>query len=481
MSNHKTSPSWRNLRDIPSLMLGVARSIARTLWGEFESWEEIGKFLLLASVFFFVIGVYWTLRPLKDSLFNELIGISYQPIAKILSMFVLFPLVILYSKLIDWFSRDKVFYSLIAAYALMALVFFAIFHYHPEYGLIGAKAAGKNIYNLIGWAWYVYVESFGSIIVALFWAIASDVTLPEAARRGFPLVVFFGQLGNVLGPLVLRAERLGTITSAPVIAFCAVFMICAAIMLFIFMNTVPKHLLKGYHGKDETKVEREQEPGFLEGLRILLSSSYLIGIFFIVTVYEVIMTIIDFHFKVTVMSTFDTEIARSAYLSDYAVWVGIIAMISLALGLGRVQKWLGMTAALVLLPILILSAVLLLNSYPSALWVILCIMVFSKAVNYALNQPTLKQLYIPTTHDTKYKAQAWGDMFGSRGAKAGSSGVNYMRESVFEARWGKLAGVQYFVTVMTIFSVGLIGVWFLVALYIAKVYNQAIKENRVVC
>ena len=54
---------------------------------------------------------------------------------------------------------------------------------------------------------------------------------------------------------------------------------------------------------------------------------------------------------------------------------------------------------------------------PDWLGAALVIMVLSKAVNYALNKPVLKQLYIPTTKETKYKAQAWIEMFGSSGSK----------------------------------------------------------------
>ena len=45
-------------------------------------------------------------------------------------------------------------------------------------------------------------------------------------------------------------------------------------------------------------------------------------------------------------------------------------------------------------------------------------MVFSKGLNYALNQPSKEQLYIPTTPETKYKVKAFMEMFGSRGSKA---------------------------------------------------------------
>ena len=56
-------------------------------------------------------------------------------------------------------------------------------------------------------------------------------------------------------------------------------------------------------------------------------------------------------------------------------------------------------------------------------------MVASKAINYALNSPSMKQLYIPTTKDVRYKSQAWIESFGSRGSKAAGSGINDLHKN----------------------------------------------------
>ena len=53
--------------------------------------------------------------------------------------------------------------------------------------------------RITGWLWYVYVESFGSLIVALFWSFTTDITDENAAKRGFPLIAMLGQLGNIVG------------------------------------------------------------------------------------------------------------------------------------------------------------------------------------------------------------------------------------------------------------------------------------------
>lgn len=113
----------------------MLKRIAEMIWGNFENWEEVQKFSLLGLIFFLIIGTYWAMRPIKDSIFTAIVGIDYQPMAKILSVIIVFPLVIGYSKLIDKFPRQRVFYILTTLYAIAALVF-AWFFLDPVYGLV---------------------------------------------------------------------------------------------------------------------------------------------------------------------------------------------------------------------------------------------------------------------------------------------------------------------------------------------------------
>jgi AAA family ATP:ADP antiporter len=322
----------------------------------------------------------------------------------------------------------------------------------------------------------VYVEVIGSLVVALFWAFTADTTMPEPAKRGYPLIALGGQLGNIVGPLFLRADRWGFANSAPIVFVLACFLLSMALIMWIFMKVVPKSQLVGYHGKNE---EKETEPGLLEGLRLVLTKPYLLGIFAIVMIYEVIVTVFDFYFKKLASTEYTTEVALSNYLANYAVATGVVAFLCVLLGINSIQRRLGMTTSLVLLPVLVAGAVVLLkfNPYLSiAFW----IMVTAKAINYALNQPTLKQVYIPTTKDTKYKAAAWLEMFGSRGAKAGGSGINAL-QGVFKGKYGSAAGVSLFLTVSSGISLSLIVVWLFAAVFVAKKYNRAIERNEVVC
>src|SRR5205085_6816717 len=158
----------------------MLKRIATALWGNFENKQELKKFLFLASILGLIIGVYWTLRPIKDSQFGFVVGGDYLPYAKILSVFVTVVLVLVYSKLVDLFPRHKVFYGLVSIYAVIAGIF-TWFFMDPVIGFANVVPSPDRI---IGWAFYVWVESFGSLIVALFWAITTDITTPESAKRG---------------------------------------------------------------------------------------------------------------------------------------------------------------------------------------------------------------------------------------------------------------------------------------------------------
>lgn len=452
----------------------MLKRIATALWGKFESSDELKKFGLLALIFGLIIAVYWGMRPIKDSIFGAIVGINYQPWAKILSLLISTPLVILYGKLIDRFPRQRVFYVLTAIYGFAALCF-AVGFAHPSIGLANVA---EDPSRLIGWAWYVYVESFGSLIVALFWAITTDITDTQSAQRGFPLIALFGQMGNIFGPMFLRANRYGLSNSAPIVGVIGLLIFLIGVLLWVFTLVVPASQMAGYHAADGE--EKHSEPGLFEGLRLLLTQGYLFGIFLIIFVYEVILTIFDFHFKTAVKAIYPAEADNAAYLSDYAVWVGIVATACVFLGINNIQRHLGMRASLILLPLLIATAVFTLWLNPTAINVAFWIMVFSKAVNYALNQPTLKQLYIPTTKDAKYKAQAWIEMFGSRGSKAAGSGINLFKVPL-EASMGKVAGGAAFIAMTTTASGLMILVWLFVAVFVAKKYTNAINNKQVVC
>jgi AAA family ATP:ADP antiporter len=464
-------------------VLEILMGIFRFNFGTFEK-NEFKKFLYMGAIFALIIGVYWTLRPLKDSIFIQLVDKIYLPYAKTISVLALLPLVIFYTKLLERTSRERMLVFLPAFYGIMVLIFSICMYFaqgtpteiasRPFLLLIGTK--------ILAYVWYLFIESFGSLAVALFWAFASDSTDPISAKRGFPLVVAIGQLGGIICPYGIAGlpHRLGLETDTLSMVILG-FLTLSIIPLFKhFIKTTPPELLSAFHGINETEKEKEKdhEPGFFSGLKLLISHKYLLGIFAVNFIYEIIITIFDFNFKLAAATAY-SGVALTNYLSIYGSSVNILSLLCLLLGISNITRFLGIRFALTAMPIIVGLALFSFVTIDS-LSFLFALMVGSKAINYALNGPALKQLYIPTTTDVRFKAQAWIETFGARASKEVGSVFN-MSLKPLQSAFGELAGKSHYLALSGMIGFPLLIIWFIVAIYLGGKYHKAIKENKVVC
>ena len=462
-------------------LLRFFQYICRFNFGDFEK-EEFKKFLRMGLIFALMIGVYWTLRPLKDAVFIQLVDKLQLPFAKTASVIALLPLVMFYTRLLEKFSREKMLVILPVFYGITVFLFSLL--------MLKFQAPAEDIANrpfwffvssrALGYLFYLFVESFGSLVIALFWAFATDTTKAESAKRGFPLVVAIGQVGGIIFPYSIGGlpHRLGLSTDALSMMCLAGFILLIVPMVRYFLRATPSHLMASFHGKNEASTEKKQEPGFLEGLKLLVNNRYLLGIFAANFIYEVVVTIFDFNFKISASSVY-SGVGLSNYLSIYGSSVNIVSLLCLLLGISNITRFLGVGVALAAMPVIVACALLgflTLNS----LTFLFILMVGSKAINYALNGPALKQLYIPTTPDVKFKAQAWIETFGSRSSKQAGSIFN-MSLSPLQSSYGALAGKSYYLTLSGILCFPLLGLWLLVAIFLGRSFRKAIKENNVIC
>lgn len=455
--------------------------LCRFNFGDFER-EEFKKFLRMGLIFALIIGVYWTLRPLKDAIFIQFVGKLQLPFAKTMSVLALLPLVMFYTRLLEKTSREKMLVVLPAFYGIAILCFSVLMNFIQ--GSAESIASGSVIYSIslktLGYFWYLFVESFGSLVVALFWAFAADTTDPVHAKRGFPLVVAIGQIGGIIFPYGVGGlpHRLHCSTDS-LSMLCLGFLILSIIPLVrYFLRRTPNQLLSSFHGKNEKEEESKQDPGFLEGLKLLLKNRYLLCIFGANFIYEVVVTIFDFNFKIAAGSAY-SGVALSNYLSIYGSSVNIVSLMCLLLGISNVTRFLGIGVALAAMPIIVGLALFGFMSMDT-LTFLFALMVGSKAINYALNGPALKQLYIPTTPDVKFKAQAWIETFGSRSSKQAGSVFN-MSLGPLQSAFGTVLGRSYYLTISGILCFPLLALWLVIAIFLGKSFKNAINNNATVC
>lgn len=426
--------------------------------------QEEKKFGFLAFIFGLIIGTYWLLRPIKDAVFFTMVGKDFQPDAKLASIVIVGLVVYLYSKLVDAFARHKLLYFFSIFYAV-GTALFAFLIWHPDWGISNVVA---NPYRWIGWAWYMFVETYGLLMVSLFWSFVSDTTHSETAKKSYFTLAIGGQSGALISTLLATylTKHYGT---GLTLLFPASLLIILVVCIMIYMKHFFTNTLH-HEFKNAEPLEGEPETSFLEGLTLLFKRPYLFGIFLMMAFYEIITTILDYHFKVLASNVY-TGNALTHYFYNYALWTNGIAVASLLLGIGAIGRRLGMGKTLVLLPLLVGTAIIVFYKH-SVLWVACAIMVSCKALNFALVQPSKEQLYIPTTSESKYKAKAWIDMFGSRSAKGAGSWINKCKRTMDH---------ETFMWLTTIISLGLISIWIVAAILIGRIHAKAIKEKRLVC
>ena len=117
-------------------MLGrCLKSLTVALYGEMppENLQQAGIFSLLLC---FVVGIYWMMRSLKDSVFATLVGLEYQPQAKMLSLVVVTFVLFLYNKVVDLAPRHYLFLVVCGSYGCIFMLT-ALCLMSPTIGLYG--------------------------------------------------------------------------------------------------------------------------------------------------------------------------------------------------------------------------------------------------------------------------------------------------------------------------------------------------------
>lgn len=456
-------PHLKFLRGIT--MVKFLMSLCKMSFGEFEK-KEFLKFLRLGVILMTILGTYWMMKPLKDSIFTQLVGAEAIPYAKTVSVVFIVVLVAAYTKILDFVPKSKLLATLPALFYGTIMALFSFFVQAFQSGII----AKSLLTTIFGYIWYCLVESFGSIIVALFWAFSTDITKSESAKKGFPLIVALGQIGGISFPYLFInlpiSIGFGSDFLALMIAACLTLLIYPLVKYF--MKKTPADLVASQTLKKSSETKKEKT-GFIEGLRLLISNKYLLGILFVNFSFEFIATIFDFNFKNASAGMYSGN-KLTQYYSLFASVVNLVSFVLLVLGVNKITKYMGLKISLACVPIFFGLSILGFITINS-LEFLFCLMVACKAVNYSLNGPSLKQLYIPTSSDAKSKSQAWIETFGSRFSKESGSVVNMFKP---------LGESMYRILSCGLGSVFVVA-WLFVALYLGKTHKKAIDTNTNVC
>jgi len=431
--------------------------LLRHLWGDLTR-AEVRKFSLLGGIFFLLIGAYWILRTQKDAVFDALVGLSYQPKAKLVSWIVSIAIVLIYSKLVDVFGKKQLFLFLASLFGGVFLLIGFCLAFAP----FGFADPVASPYRLFGWLIYVLIESLGSLMVSLFWSFVTSTTSAASAKKGYPLIIAGSQTGALLGSFC--SWHSAWFGNAFLFGAGALALALIVPMVHWYVRVVAVH-----EAVPEVAHHEKHKTGVWEGLRILLTRPYVGAILIVSTLYEVITTVLEFEMKISAKKLYLTKEAFASFNGLYGMYVNMLALAFALVGTSFLMRRFGLRFCLLLFPLVSACVVGGVYFWPQLGMLIVACMA-TKGLGYALNNPAKEMMYIPTTPDVRFKAKSWIDQFGGKTFKAVGAGIN----NTFAASFPELVACGTYI------SAGLIVIWLLCAAYVGSKFNRLTERGEVV-
>ena len=372
---------------------------------------ERAKAILMSLYFFLHISIFWILKPLKRGMVvsyygggNEfdisgwlLSGAEVEQLAKILNMIIAYLIVIIFTLLVRYFSRQNLVLIFCGTFALCFLFYAELV---------------RNLNDGVVWSFYVFGDMYNTAMLALFWAFMNDIVVPNEAKRIYGIVGLGGVVGGFIGSTVVR-NSVQEVGRSSLLLGCLL-----PIAIIAIIGVAVNKIAEKKEAPDSVIPPKTKKKGnaAFEGAKLVFSSKYLLAIAGIIGLYEIISNIIDFQLSVMVGQYVIGDTAKDAYFALVGQVIGIVSIIVQLFFTSFIMKRFGVGIALLLLPISIFLG--------SIGFLVLPVLIFAtimsasdNSLNYSINQSAKEALYVPTTRDEKYKAKAFIDMFVQRFAK----------------------------------------------------------------
>lgn len=169
--------------------------------------RHLPRVLFHGTILAIIICGFWLLDSLKDPVLAQIVGIEYQPIAKLLSVVVTLLVTCIYDFLTSYLNRPNLFHLVSVVFGIVMMIISALLS-DPERGL--GNRGDRGPHRILGWCAYFTTEVYGSLMVALFWSFTNSVMDLEQAKGAYGLIISVAQVGAIVGStFATQAKTIG--------------------------------------------------------------------------------------------------------------------------------------------------------------------------------------------------------------------------------------------------------------------------------
>lgn len=406
---------------------------------------------------------------------------------------------IVYSKLSNIFSKQKLFYTTIAFF----IAFFAIFalFLYPSRDILHPTAAADQLQAYLpegfkglvalfrNWTYalfYVMSELWGSVAISLlFWGFANDSTKISESKRFYalfglganiamlfsgPAIIYFS---NIRSKLPLNVDAWGVTLNYMVAMVFLSGLIIMGIYWWINKNVLTD--TRFYDPSEMQRVKKEKPKMSLkESFLYLARSKYMLCLAILVIGYGIAINLVEVTWKGQLKLQYPNPNEYQAFMGYFSVITGTATILMMLFVGGNVIRRFGWKTGALITPVVLLitgvgffsfvifrdsltAMIAMLGTTPLMLAVIFGTAqnVMSKSAKYSLFDPTKEMAYIPLDQESKVKGKAAIDVVGARLGKSGGSLVQQGLIIVcgsLGAITPYVAGILFFIIFAWIFS-----------------------------
>jgi AAA family ATP:ADP antiporter len=412
--------------------------------------------LLLAANIFFLFVFYSALKIVRDALILSEGGAelgSYSAAGQALVLLVLVPAYGAFASRVD---RLRLVCGVTVFFAANLVVFWLL-------GTAGVR---------LGVPFYIWTGIFNTVVIAQLWAFANDIYSSERGKRLFSLVNLGASLGAVVG------AGATTVIFAGIGAYQLMLIAGAGIVCTLGL-TIWVDRRERAAGRDAAGAHADAPLDKRGGFQLVLTDRYLLLIALLILVLNSVNTLGGFLLNTLIREEAITAIVPGAtgtagFTADQITAMrGMIGTMSGtiqtsvnvgsflfgAFVVSRVMKYLGVTGALFILPLVALGSYSFIAFLPIFSIVSLA-KVLENSTDYSINNTARHALFLPTSREAKYKAKQAIDTFFWRSGDLLQAGIVFV-------------GLQLSLSVRSFAAINLVlvGAWLALVVAIAREYR----------
>jgi AAA family ATP:ADP antiporter len=369
--------------------------LALSLFGDVRPGEAATVLLLTTNVFL-LLTAYYLLKVAREPLILLGGGAEVKSYAAVGQAILL----VLVTNAYGWIAARvgrMVLIACVTVFFAANLVLFWAFESH------GAT---------FGVSFFLWVGIFNLVTIAQFWSFAADLYTEEQGKRLFPIIGIGSSVGAVGGSEIAgRLIRGGS----PFL----LMLVAAGILVSTLALAYLVHRREVGRAPGSTRSRHEEPVGRGNAFALVLHDRYLLLLAALILILNISTKTGDYVLDSMLIAQAPGHAAalgvpQAVYIGEfkarYFEWINILEVVLQSLAVSRVIKYLGLRAALVLVPLVSLAGYGATFIVP-VIGILFATRVAESTLDYSLSNTVRQALWLVTSREAKYKAKQVVDSF----------------------------------------------------------------------